>query len=140
MSLDNGTREDKFDDFTPDFMDCHATLLEFGNHRENLIGPNFNTVCTGMAFDKEKVTVVDIFTNRVVNIEQCAITEENATIFVEGRVLTEKLGVYAVRIVAEDKPNFSILSIGPQDINFDNINKKWFWRLFQALFIKYALE
>jgi hypothetical protein len=125
MSLDNGNKDEKFDDFTNDFMDCHSTLLELETHRNYLLGNNFNTICLGMAFEKEKVTVVDIFTNRLVNIEQCAITEEAQTIFVEGKVLTDKMGVYAVRIVAEDQPNATLLSLNPQEINYDAINKKW---------------
>lgn len=125
MSLDNGNKEEKFDDFSTDFMDCHSTLLEFEQHRNNLLGLNYNTMCVGMAFDKEKITVVDIFVNRLVNVEQCAITEESQTIFVEGKVLTDKYGVYAVRIVAEDQPNTTILSLNPQEINYDAINKKW---------------
>lgn len=125
MSLDNGNKEEQFDDFATDFMDCHSTLLEFEAHRNHLLGLNFNTMCVGMAFDKEKITVVDIFVNRLVNVEQCAITEESQTIFVEGKVLTDKFGVYAVRIVAEDQPNSTILSLNPQEINYDAINKKW---------------
>lgn len=106
-------------------MDCHATLLEFENHRSNILSNLHNCLSVGIAFDKEKVTVVDIFTTRLVNIEQCAIYEDSQTIYVEGKMLTDKSGIYAVRIVAEDQPTVTILSLNPQEINFDPVSKSW---------------
>ena len=125
MSLDNGTKDQTFDNLTTDFMDCHSTLVEFDQHRQNLLSPSFNTVCIGMAFDNEKLTVVDIFTNRLVNIDTCAITEDTQQIFVKGNILNDKYGVFIVRIVEENNPKAFILSLNPQEINYDSVNKTW---------------
>ena len=51
--------------------------------------------------------------------------EETQTITLEGKVLFEKFGVYAVRIVEEYNQNKTILAVSPQGIYYDSVSKKW---------------
>lgn len=101
-----------------EFLDCHATLVEFEAHRENLLGSIYNTVSIGMAFNNKNVVVVDIFTQRHVVVNKCEIDDESFTIYVEGKCLNDKYGVFAMRIVCEDNIERTALSINPQEINY----------------------
>jgi hypothetical protein len=73
-----------------------------------------------MAFDDEKVSVVDIFSLREVVVEKVNINKDNLNIEVYGKMLTDKMGVFAIRIVYEDHPNKALHLIGPQFISYDS--------------------
>ena len=64
VSNDNGGKRGRFSDYSSEFVDAHSTLVEFESHRDNLLSSNFNTVSIGMAFDEERVIVVDVFSFR----------------------------------------------------------------------------
>lgn len=78
-----------------------------------------------MAFDEEKVVVVDIFCNRDVIIDSIDINKELFSIVVVGRVLTDNMGVYALRIVQEENINKPLITINPQHITQDFKNRQF---------------
>ena len=51
----------KYNDYSTDFYDVQATLVEFEQHSENILSEDFNKIGIGMAFNDTKVVVVDIF-------------------------------------------------------------------------------
>ena len=106
-------------------MDCHATLLEFEKDRGYLLSTGFNTIGIGLAYDKDKLIVVNIYSARLVNVEICSMIEESQTIYLEGKVLHDKYGVFAIRLVEETNQNKTILALNSQDIYFDPNNKRW---------------
>lgn len=106
-------------------MDCHATLLEFEKDRNYLLNTGFNTIGIGLAYDKDKVVVVNLYSQRLVTIEVCSMIEETQTIYLEGKLLNEKHAVFAIRIVEESNQNKTLLSLTPQDLYYDNNSKKW---------------
>ena len=79
----------KYNDYSFEFCDAHSCLVEFEKDRENLLNPDINTMGIGMAFDEEKVVVVDIFCNRDVIVDSVDINRELFSIVVERMVCTE---------------------------------------------------
>jgi hypothetical protein len=73
-----------------------------------------------MSFDDEKVSVVDIFTQRDCVVEKVTINRDNQSVEVIGKMLTDKMGVFAIRIVPEDHPNKTLHLISPQLISYDS--------------------
>lgn len=114
-----------FDNLTNEFLDCHATLLEFEKDRNLILSSNLNSIGIGLSFDKDKLIVVNIFSQRFVFIDYCNIIEDSQTIYLEGRITNDKYGVFSVRIVEETNQNKTILSVNPQNIFFDSSTKKW---------------
>jgi len=125
VSSDNGTKRLKYNDYSFEFVDAHSCLVEFEQHRENLLSPNFNTIGIGMAFDEEKVVVVDVFCNRDLMVDSVDINKELFSIVVVGRMLNELMGVYALRIVQEEAVNKALILIGPQYITYELKNKQF---------------
>jgi len=125
VSSDNGTKRVKYNDYSFEFVDAHSCLVEFEQHRENLLSPNFNTIGVGMAFDEEKVVVVDVFCNRDLIVDSVDINKELFSIVVVGRILNEQMGVYALRVVQEEAINKALILINPQYITQDIKNKQF---------------
>jgi hypothetical protein len=125
VSSDNGTKRVKYNDYSFEFVDAHSCLVEFEQHRENLLSPNFNTIGVGMAFDEEKVVVVDVFCNRDLIVDSVDINKELFSIVVVGRILNEQMGVYALRVVQEEAINKALILINPQNITQDIKNKQF---------------
>ena len=115
----------RYNDYSFEFSDAHSCLVEFEQHRENLLSPGINTMGIGMAFDEEKVVVVDIFCNREVIIDSVDINKELCSIVVVGRVLTDNMGAYALRIVQEENINKALITINPQYITQDFKNRQF---------------
>ena len=63
-STETGKTGNQPKDYIDEFLDCHATLIEFESHRNNILATHFNTISIGMAFNHEKVVVCDLFTTR----------------------------------------------------------------------------
>ncbi len=78
-----------------------------------------------MAFDEEKVVVVDLFFNRELIVDSVDINKELFSIVVVGRMLNDLMGVYALRIVQEDNINKALILINPQHITRDIKNKQF---------------
>jgi len=78
-----------------------------------------------MAFDEEKVVVVDVFCNRDLIVDSVDINKELFSIVVVGRMLNELMGVYALRIVQEDAINKALILINPHYITQDTKNKQF---------------
>lgn len=125
VSDDNGTKRVRYNDYNFEFIDAHSCLVEFEQHRENLLSPNFNTIGIGMAFDEEKVVVVDVFCNRELIVDSIDINRELYSIVVAGRMLNELMGVYALRIVQEENINKALILVNPQFITQDLKNKQF---------------
>jgi hypothetical protein len=114
--MDTGSKKTKFNDYTPEFIETHSTLIEFENHRANLLSTSLNTISFGMAYDEEKVVIVDLFNNRDLTVDAININNEMGTILVKGHMLNEKYGVYVMRIVPSDNINTTLALITPQNI------------------------
>ena len=125
VSSDNGTKRIKYNDYSFEFVDAHSCLVEFEQHRENLLSADFNAIGIGMAFDEEKVVVVDVFCNRDLIVDSVDINKELFSIVVVGRMLNELMGVYALRIVQEDAINKALILINPHYITQDTKNKQF---------------
>ena len=78
-----------------------------------------------MAFDVEKVVVVDVFCNRELIVDSLDINKELYSIVLVGRMLNESMGVYALRIVQEEAINKAIITINPQYITQDVKNRQF---------------
>jgi KaiC/GvpD/RAD55 family RecA-like ATPase len=116
VSDDNGGKKGRFMDYVHEFTDAHSALVEFESDRANLLSSTFNSVSIGMAFDEEKVVVVDLFSTRELTIESCNINEDMGSIIVKGHMLNENFGVYAMKIVSEENVNKSLMLINPSNI------------------------
>jgi hypothetical protein len=77
-----------------------------------------------VAFNEEKVAVVDIFTHRDCIVETIMFNE-NQGIDITGRMLNDKLGLYAVKIVPEEFANKQLAHITTQFISFDDRSKEF---------------
>jgi hypothetical protein len=115
-AMDSGSKKMKITDYTSDFVETHSTLIEFENHRNNMLSTNLNTISFGMAYDDEKVVIVDLITNRDLAIDSININNEFGTVVVKGHMLNEKFGVYVMRIVTHDNVNNTLAFITPQNI------------------------
>ena len=124
ISNDDGGKRGRFIDYAPELVDAHSTLVEFEEDRENILSNNFNTVGLGVAFNEEKVAVVDIFTHRECIVESIMFNE-NQGIDIIGRMLNEKLGPYAIKIVPEEFPNKQLAHITPQFISYDDKTREF---------------
>jgi hypothetical protein len=78
----------------------------------------------GVAFNEEKVAVVDIFIHRHCIVE-LIIFNDNQGIDIIGRMLNEKLGPYAIKIVPEEFPNKQLAHITPQFISYDDKTREF---------------
>lgn len=114
--MDMGSKRNKYTDYTAEFLETHSTLIEFANHRLNMLSTSLNTISFGMAFDEEKVVIVDLFTLRELSVDGININNETGTIVVKGKMLNDKYGVYVMRIVSADKSNSTLAMITPQNI------------------------
>lgn len=116
LSDENEGSKGRYMDYLSEFTDAHSALIEFEGDRAHLLSSNFNTVSLGMAFDEEKVVVVDLFSTRELTIESCNINEDMGSIIVKGHMLNDNYGVYAMRIVSEENVNKSLMLINPSNI------------------------
>ncbi len=116
ISNDTGGKRVKYADYMQEFEDANATLIEFSADRENMLSTDFNTVSIGLAFDAEKVVVVDLFSIKEVDLESCVINEDSGNITVKGRMLNNMYGVYAMKVFSVDQPNKKLLLINPSNI------------------------
>jgi hypothetical protein len=116
LTDDNGKKKSQYSDYISEFVDAHSTLVEFEEHRNNILSQEFNTVSIGMAYDDEKVVVVDLFSTCEVTIESCNINEDMGSIIVKGRMLNDSFGVYALRIVSADNMHKSMMLLNPSNI------------------------
>lgn len=116
VSNDNGSKKGRYMDYINEFVDAHATLVEFAEDRDNMLSTTFNTVSIGVAFDEEKVVVVDLFCTREAAIESCSINEEMGSVIVKGHMLNDTYGVYAMRIASVNNINKSLMLINPSNM------------------------
>jgi hypothetical protein len=116
LTDDNGKKKSQYSDYVSEFVDAHSTLVEFEEHRNNILSQEFNTVSIGMAHDDEKVVVVDLFSTCDLTIESCNINEDMGSIIVKGRMLNDNFGVYALRIVSADTMHKSLMLLNPSNI------------------------
>ena len=110
------TQNSRYNDFSTEFYDVQATLIEFEQHCENILSEELNKVGIGMAFNDSKVVVVNVFTHNDVIAEGCSVNPNDNTIVVKGKMANPEFGAYALRVVKKDAPNKTIIQITPQYI------------------------
>jgi len=133
VALDTGHKKNKINDYTSEFIETHSTLIEFQNHRTNFLSTNLNTISFGMAYNEEKVVIVDLFTDRDLTVDAININNDMGTVVIKGHMLNEKYGVYVMRIVPSDNVNNTLALITPQNIISPDMKMRPFTGNFNAL-------
>ena len=126
-SNEDGVAKTRYIDYMEEFMDGHATLVEFDTHRENLLSSIFTSVSIGMAFDENKAVVVDLFSVKECVVDTIDIREDTSTIILTGRMLLTKNGVFALRIMKVDENGNlkELVAINCQQISFNKNTLKF---------------
>jgi len=126
-SNEEGQIKNRYIDYMEEFMDGHATLVEFDTHRDNLLSSLFTSVSIGMAFNEEKAVVVDIFSVKECIVDSIDLREETFTIVVTGRMLLTKNGIFALRILKIDENGNlkETVAINCQQISFNKNTLKY---------------
>ena len=119
VSNDDGGKKNKYSGFVEEFLDAHSTLVEFEQHKNNLLSNTFNTVSFGCAFDEEKVVVVDIFNTRTCTVDEVKVNHDTGQVVIIGKMLNLKYGPFALRIVNEDAQNKELIKINVQNISYN---------------------
>ena len=113
------------------FLDAHGLTFEINETRDELLNPAYTHVALGLACHENVYVITEIFSTKPVRIESIKATEDEKSIEVSGKMLTDQLGPYALRVaVPNDKTNHVCL-IGPESIKFNPESKE-----FQALLDK----
>ena len=106
-----------YDSLEEDFKEAQATLIEYEEDSSNILNANFNQIGIGLAFNKSKLIVVDIFIEREVIVDSCSISQEAANIITKVRMNTEEKGPFAMRLIKmAKKQKHAIAEISPQQI------------------------
>ncbi len=119
VSNDDGGKKNKYSAFIEEFLDAHSTLVEFEQHKNNLLSNVFNSVSFGCAFDEEKVVVVDVFNTRTLIIEEVRVNSDIGQVVLIGKMLNLKYGPFALRIVNEEALNKELFKINVQNISYN---------------------
>ena len=100
-------------------MDAHGLLLELEYELKQLCDPNNTHIGIGFAFNKEQVRVVELVTQKTLNVNKMFESEDGG---VEARGLIvdkSKVGLYAARVASLAKMNKDIKVVGPPNIQFN---------------------
>lgn len=101
-----------------EFMDAHGVLCELFEDLENMIDAKFTHVGVGFAWNKEKVLVVEFYSQKPLVITQL-IESEDGGVDIRGSMLSSDVGLYAARIVAIKNLKKDIKVAGPPNIQYD---------------------
>ncbi len=113
------------------FLDAHGLTFEINETRDELLSPAYTHVALGLACHENLYVITEIFSSKPLRLESIKATEDEKSIEVAGKMLTDQLGPYALRVaVPNDKTNHVCL-IGPESIKFNPETKE-----FQALLDK----
>lgn len=133
VGTETGSKKMKFSDYSNEFVETHSTLIEFENHRNNMLSTNLNSISFGMAYDEEKVVIVDLFTLRDLAVDAINLNNDMGTIVVKGHMLNDKFGVYVIRIVSSENINNTLALITPQNIVSPDMKMRPFTGTFNSV-------
>jgi len=112
-------------DFVEEFIQANSLFIEIQSDRDNILNPSFNTIAIGMAFDISKVSIVNVFCHWSAIITKLDLNLRNWTVKLTGKVVNDKYGPYAIRIVNEDHVGKTAMAISFQYLKFDQNTKEF---------------
>ncbi len=82
-----------------------------------------NHIGIGVSCNESKISIVLAITKKAMAITRIAESEDGS-IEIRGKMLEEKVGIYAVRL-ATDANNKDIKVVGPERINWNRVTKEF---------------
>ena len=96
-------------------MDAHGLLLELEYELKVLADPKNTHIGIGFAMDKYQVKVVELVSQKDIKIDYVQPTDDEG-VEAKGTQLNRETGIYAARLVKQNKMTKDIVAVGPANI------------------------
>lgn len=107
------------------FLDAHGLTFEINETRDEIMKPEYTHVGIGLALLNNLYVVTEVFSAKMVTLESIKATEDEKGIEILGKVMTDQMGPYAVRVMSTSKPSQQIALVGPENMKLDLETKKF---------------
>jgi len=107
------------------FLDAYGLTLEINEMREEILKPEFTHAGFGLALLNNLYVITVIMSAKSLKLESIKATEDEKGIEVNGRMLTDLMGPYAVRVVDAKNPTKPICLVGPESMKFSLETKEF---------------
>lgn len=107
------------------FLDAHGLTLEIVETREEILKPEYTHVGLGLALLNNLYVITEIFSAKPLKLEGIKATEDEKGIAISGKMLTDQMGPYAVRVVAPANPPKPLCLLGPEGMKYSLATKEF---------------
>jgi hypothetical protein len=107
------------------FVDAHGLTFELNETREEILKADNTHAGLGLAIKDNLYMITELYSSKPLKIEGIRPTEDEKAVEMMGKMITEGLGPYALRVYSPAEPTKNIALIGPESMKF-NIETKEF--------------
>ena len=107
------------------FLDAHGLTFEINEMREELLSATSTHVALGLACHDNVYVITEVFSAKPLRLESIKATEDEKSIEVSGKMLTDQLGPYALRVTVPNDASNHVCLIGPESIKYNPETKEF---------------
>ncbi len=107
------------------FLDAYGLTFEINETREEILNPEHTHVGLGLALLNNLYVITLVFSVKPLRLEAIKATEDEKGIEISGKMLTDQLGPYAIRVMDTANPTKPLSLIGPESMKY-NLESKDF--------------
>lgn len=102
------------------FLEAYGLSFEINETREELLKPEYTHVSIGLASTDNLYVVTEIFSSKMVIVNSIKLTEDEKGVEIAGKLTTDQMGPYAVRVVNETQtPPSAVALVGPDSMQLN---------------------
>lgn len=107
------------------FIDAHGLTFEINETREEMIKPEYTHVGLGLALKDNMYVITELYSSKPLRIEGIKPTEDEKAIEISGKMTTDELGPYALRVYSAAEPAKNICLLGPESMKYNPATKEF---------------
>lgn len=102
------------------FLEAYGLTFEINETREEILKPEYTHVGIGLASSDNLYVVTEIFSSKMLTVNSIKVTEDEKGIEIKGKLTTDQMGPYALRVLDEAQTPAGVVAlIGPDNMQLD---------------------
>jgi hypothetical protein len=102
------------------FLEAYGLTFEINETRDEILKPEYTHVGIGLASSEEIYVVTEVFSSKLLIVNNIKVTDDEKGVEVQGKLTTDQMGPYAVRVVNEaHTPPVVVALVGPDNMQLD---------------------
>jgi len=102
------------------FLEAYGLIFEINETREEMLKPDYTHVGIGLASSENVYVITEVFSTKLLTVNTIKVADNEKGVEIQGKLTTDQMGPYAVRVVDEKKtPPVVVALVGPDNMQLD---------------------